>query len=272
MRLRRRTLGGAALLVLAAGAAPRASAQTNASVHVEELTSNELRDRVSGGATTVLVPIGGTEQNGPHMALGKHNVRVRLLAGLIAQRLGNALVAPVMAYVPEGAIEPPSAHMRWAGTISIPEAAFEAMLEGTSRSFRRHGLRDIVLLGDHGGYEQNLLRVAERLNREWQRQPGARVHALSEYYRASVHDFSQLLAARGYTTAEIGSHAGLSDTALTLAVDPSLVRGDLLARAPSKGDGVQGDARRATAELGRLGLARIVDASVAAIGERLRAR
>jgi creatinine amidohydrolase len=63
-------------------------------------------------------------------------------------------------------------------------------------------------------------------------------------------------------------HAGLADTALSLAVDPSLVRSDALAKAtasPGEDQGVRGDPRRATAELGRLGTQRIVDASVAAI-------
>src|SRR5215475_8382903 len=76
-------------------------------VFLEELTWTELRDQIRSGKTTILVPIGGTEQNGPHMALGKHNVRVKALSAAIARRLGNALVAPVLAYVPEGRISPP---------------------------------------------------------------------------------------------------------------------------------------------------------------------
>jgi hypothetical protein len=76
--------------------------------------------------TTAIVPVGGTEQSGPHMALGKHNVRVHVLAGRIAERLGNALVAPVVAYVPEGDVAGPSGHIRFAGTISVTPAAFEA--------------------------------------------------------------------------------------------------------------------------------------------------
>ena len=75
-------------------------------VFLEELSWTELRDQIRSGKTTVIVPIGGTEQNGPHMALGKHNVRVRYLSEKIARVLGNALVAPVIAYVPEGALGP----------------------------------------------------------------------------------------------------------------------------------------------------------------------
>ena len=237
------------------------------SVQIEELTSTELRDRVAAGATTVLIPIGGTEQNGAHMVLGKHNVRARVLAGEIAQRLGNALVAPVIAYVPEGSISPPAAHMRFAGTISIPEAVFESMLEATARSFKQHGFRNVFFLGDHGGYQKNEERVATRLNREWARDPACRVHALLAYYQATQGGYVAALKQRGYSQAEIGTHAGLADTALALAVDPSLVRGVMLKEGLKPGDnsGVQGDPRRATAELGRLGVQQVLDASVAAI-------
>jgi len=90
----------------------------NASVFLEDLTWNELRDLIGGGTTTIIIPIGGTEQSGPAMALGKHNARVKFLAEKIAERLGNALVAPVIAYVQEGSIDPPTAHMKFPGTIS----------------------------------------------------------------------------------------------------------------------------------------------------------
>ncbi len=238
------------------------------SVFLEELTSPELRERIAAGTTTALVPVGGTEQNGPHMLLGKHNVRVRVLAGRIAQQLGNAVVAPVLAYVPEGSIDPPAAHMRFAGTISIPEPAFEAVLEGAARSLRQHGFRTIVFLGDHGGYQHNQERVAARLNREWAASPkagdAARVLALTEFYRVTQHAYVDALKARGVAGAELGSHAGLADTALALAVDPKLVRADLLASAAGAG-GVTGDPRRSSAELGQLGVERIVEASVTAI-------
>jgi creatinine amidohydrolase/Fe(II)-dependent formamide hydrolase-like protein len=235
------------------------------SLALEELTWTELRDEISGGKTTILVPIGGTEQNGPHMALGKHNVRAKVLAQRIAAKLGNALVAPVIAYVPEGTVNPPTQHMRYPGTITIPEDAFEKTLESAARSFRQHGFVDIVLLGDHGGYQKSLKRVADRLNREWKAAP-ARVHAIEEYYRAAERGFGKILADRGFTAAEIGAHAGLPDTALTLDVDPRLVRTDRLASAGKGADsGVNGDPSRATAELGRVGAVLIVDETAAAI-------
>ena len=258
----------AALLCIALCGAGAANLAYAASLQLEEMSWIELRERIAAGSTTALVPIGGTEQNGPHMLLGKHNVRVKLLATRIAERLGNAVVAPVLAYVPEGAVEPPTLHMRYTGTITIPDAAFEALLEGAARSLRRHGLRDIVFLGDHGGYRASLDRVAAKLNREWG--AAAHVNALPEYYRAAQNDFAAMLKARGFSSDEIGPHAGLADTALTLALDPAQVRMDIAAARPrgAAADGVAGDPRRATAELGRIGVEHIVQTSIAAIRAR----
>jgi YVTN family beta-propeller protein len=214
-----------AALLLAPGS--NATASVNNGVLLDELTWTELRDAIVAGKTTIIVPIGGTEQNGPHMTLGKHNVRVKALAERIAGALGNALVAPVVAYVPEGSIDPPTAHMRFPGTISVPERAFEAVLEGAARSFKRHGFRDIVFLGDHGGYQTSEQTVAARLNREWAN-GSTRVIALVDYYRLASTRYAEVLRSRGYTDAEIGTHAGLADTSLALAVDPGLVRKERL--------------------------------------------
>jgi creatinine amidohydrolase len=234
------------------------------SVHLEELTWPELQGRVSAGATTALIPIGGTEQNGPHMALGKHNVRVRVLATRIAQQLGNAIVAPVLAYVPEGAIDPPTQHMRWPGTLTISDAAFEGVLESTAKSLRQHGFCHVVLLGDHGGYRASLDRVAARINTQWSKASACRVHTLPEYYRASIADHAQALQAKGFAAADIGTHAGLADTSLMLAIDPSLVRSDALADKRNN-SGVNGNASRASADLGKAAVEHIVQTSVAAI-------
>ena len=264
---------GAGLLLCGLLAAPAPARAASGPVQIEDMTWTELRDRLAAGSRTVLVPIGGTEQNGPHIVLGKHNARVRLLAGQIARALGNAVVAPVLAYVPEGAIHPPAAHMRFTGTVSIPEAAFEAVLDATARSFCQHGFQAVVLLGDHGGYQQALVRVAARLNQQSAaaKAPVCRAHALTEYYQASSAGHADLLRARGFAQAEIGSHAGLADTALALAVDPALVRPDKLVQAHQAGlrEGVAGDPRRASVELGQLGVDHIVQASVAALRQRI---
>lgn len=235
-------------------------------VALEDLTWTELRDRIAGGATIVLVPIGGTEQNGPHMTLGKHNVRARILAEKIALQLGGALVAPVIAYVPEGSVNPPSGHMRFPGTISISDAAFESVLESAARSLVHAGFRDVVFLGDHGGYQKNLQAVAARLNGEW-KTSRARAHAIVDYYATTQTAFVTALKERGYSDSEIGTHAGLADTSLALAVDPGLVRGERLRSGPklAPSDGVYGDPARASAELGKIGVDAIVARTVDAI-------
>ena len=247
-----------------------ARAETPDTVFLEDLTWTEVRDAIRAGKTTIIIPAGGTEQNGPHMALGKHNARVKVLSERIARGLGDALVAPVIAYVPEGAIVPPTGHMRYPGTITTPDDAFQKVLESAARSFRAHGFRHIVLLGDHGSTQAGQKAVAARLNREWAAS-GVRVHAIDEYYRAAETEVPQLFRGRGYRDAELGRHAGLTDTALTLGTDARLVRMDRL-RPGQNGDGVDGDPTRATAELGRAGADLIVSRTVDAIRKSITSR
>ena len=251
----------AALLAVAAGV----SAQTR-SVHIEDLTWFEIRDAMAAGKTGAIIYAGGTEQNGPHMTLGKHNVRVKALADKIARALGNALVAPVIAYVPEGNVNPPTLHMRFAGTMTVPAATFESVLEYAARSLRASGFRDIVFIGDHGGYQRNEEAVAKKLNREWSA-THVRVHALTDYYRVTETQYRQVLKARGFSDAEIGTHAGVADTSLALAIDPRIVREAHLAGGTSldAAHGVYGDPRRASVAAGAVGVDLIVRESVAAI-------
>lgn len=254
------------MAVDAVSAAPGPSGATS-TVMLEELTSTELRSRIDAGASTILVPIGGVEQSGPYIALGKHNVRAAVLAKMIAQKLGNTLVAPVVSYVPEGAINPPAAHMRFAGTISIPVPTFEALLEGAAASLRQHGFREIVFIGDHGGYQKSEQNVAQKLNRAWAKGSSAHVLALLAYYDITQTAFVADLKKRGYSSEEIGQHAGLADASLMLATEPSLVRSAAMAHGARPGleNGVRGDATRASAELGQIGVQHVIDASVAAV-------
>ena len=252
---------GMLLLVSQAGLA-----QTPRTVLLENLTWTEIRDQVHAGKTTIIIPIGGTEQSGPGIAVGKHNARAAFLAQKIAERLGNALVAPVVAYVPEGGYAPPSSHMRFPGTITIPDVVFEQMLESAAQSFAVHGFRHIVLLGDHGGYQKDLDQVAARLNKAWAGK--ARAIVPPEYYASASDGYAQQLRQRGYGDDEIGTHAGLADTSLQLAVAPQMVRQDLLQHGPKLGpaDGVYGgDPRRASADLGQLGVDAIVLHTVEAL-------
>ena len=237
-----------------------------ASVFIEDKTWTELRDEVKAGATTIIIPIGGTEQNGPAMALGKHNFRVKFLAEKIATKLGNAMVAPTIAYVPEGNIDPPESHMKFPGTISIADKTFEDMLASAARSFKHAGFKTIVLIGDHGSYQSDLTIVADKLNREWK--GSAWVFADRDYYNISQHQYVDALKTNGAKDSEIGTHAGLADTSLMLAVDPSKVRSDKIATGPKLGsaEGVyNGDPRNSSAKYGQLGIDLIVNGTVLAI-------
>src|SRR5213595_2006765 len=126
MLVRLRTL---CLFICCLAATAALGAQPANRVWLDDYTWTELATALNAGKTTIILPTGGTEQNGPHMALGKHNTRARVNAEAIARRLGNALVAPVLAYVPEGSVEPPTGHMRYAGTITLPDPWFEKVLE-----------------------------------------------------------------------------------------------------------------------------------------------
>lgn len=254
--------------------AQTAMAQAPATVQLEDMTWTELRDNVQAGKTTLIIPIGGTEQSGPYVALGKHNARVKILSERIAQGLGNAIVAPVVAYVPEGSYAPPASHMRFPGTITVPDDVFEKTLESAANSFKVHGFRNIVFLGDHGGYQNDIRQVVAHLNKSWAGS-GARAFVPPEYYGASSDGYAQVLRQHGVPEADIGTHAGLADTSLQLAVAPQMVRLDKLRSAPKPGtaDGVYGgDPRHASAELGRLGTDAIVSRTIDAIKKEIAVR
>jgi len=237
------------------------------SVFLEDLTWVEVRTLLEKGTTVAIVPTGGTEQNGYHAILGKHNYIVRYTAREIARRLGNALVAPVIAYVPEGDITPPSGHMRYTGTLSIPEKVFESLLEYTARSLRAHGFKVICFLGDSGGNQRSQQRVAQRLNHQWLNS-GVRVLHVEDYY--FKNDQIDWLKDDGETPASIGTHAGIRDTSELLYVFPEGVRRDWLPSSPSlMSTGANGDPARASAVRGEILVNLKINAAVREIREAL---
>ncbi len=168
------------------------------SLWTEELTWMEVRDALAAGNTTIIIGTGGIEQNGPYVATGKHNYVLATVLPYIAREIGNALIAPVVKFVPEGDIEPkPTGHMLYPGTISLEAATFEALLRDICRSYKTHGFVDIVLLGDSGGNQEGMKRVAEALNQKWAHEE-ARVHYLSEYYSDDLWSY-EYLKQRGIT-------------------------------------------------------------------------
>ena len=248
----------ASIIFLVAGQS--AVAQTPKTVMLEDLTWTELRDRIQSGMTTIIIPIGGTEQSGPYVALGKHNSRVKVLSQRIAEGLGNAFVAPVLSYVPEGSFAPPTSHMRFPGTITVPDDVFEKTLVSAANSFKIHGFNTIVFLGDHGSYQGNIKRVVAQLNKAWAGSH-ARAFLPPEYYGTSSIGYAQILRQRGFKDDEIGTHAGLADTSLQLAVAPQMVRTEKLRNGAKPGveTGIYGgDPRHSTAEIGQLGIDAIV--------------
>jgi creatinine amidohydrolase/Fe(II)-dependent formamide hydrolase-like protein len=237
-----------------------AVAQTPDTVFLEELTWTEVRDKLEAGTNTIIVATAGTEQNGPHMVLGKHRFIIRATSELIARELGNTLVSPVITHVPEGGIDPPTGHMRFPGTISLPNAYFTKVVEYTARSHRASGFTNIVFIGDSGGNQGGMKEVADALNEEWRGSP-ARIFFIPDYY--SANGFREWLVAQGESDESIGRHAGIHDTSELLAVAPGHIRLD--ARQPGggfQGSGVSGDPTRASAEYGKKGIALKVETAV----------
>src|SRR2546423_10102720 len=149
------------------------------SVFIADLTWPEVRQAIAGGKTTAIYYAGSTEQNGPHMALGKHNVIAEYVAGRVAQELGNALVIPVLPYAPTGD------HLKFPGTVNLSDKTFAAVAREVGASMLAAGFRNVVLMGDHGGGQQALKQAAAELDKE-RRATGARAYYLSDpYYNAN---------------------------------------------------------------------------------------
>ncbi len=165
-------------------------------VLIEEMTWMEVRDAIAAGKTTAIVATGGVEQNGPYVASGKHNFVLSATTEAIARELGNALVAPILKFVPEGDIDPPTGHMAFHATISLREETFRAVLTDVAGSLAAHGFTDIVFIGDSGGNTRGMQEVAEALNARWGGTP-ARVHHITEYYRQDIYSCDYLKAELG---------------------------------------------------------------------------
>lgn len=228
-------------------------------VEMADMTWVEVRTAIERGVTTAIVPSGGIEQNGPHMVLGKHDIIVRSAANRIATALGNALVAPVIAYVPEGDYAPPTGNMLYPGTLGVPEPVFAGVLEGIARSLKSAGFKTIALIGDHGGNQAAQASVAAKLNREWAGQ--VKVINVTDYYIDEAQ--MKFLRSKGETDATIGSHAGLIDTAELMSVHPEGIDlTKLKSYARKETPGHSGDPTRATPELGKALLDIRIDAAI----------
>lgn len=248
-------------LLLLCFAASSARAQPG-SVFIEELTWPEVQSAIAHGKTTAIFYAGSTEQNGPHMALGKHNWVARHVAQRIAEELGDALVYPVLPYAPTGDPARKTGHMRFPGSVSLSASTYGAVARDVASSAIAAGFRNVVLMGDHGDGQEVLKRVALELDRQWAPK-GTHVHYVPDLYYKSQEQVNAYLAQKGLPA---GRHAGIADTSELMAVDTAhqRIRADKLAPGDGR-NGVDGDPRRASAELGRVFLDMKVKAAVAQI-------
>ena len=190
-------------------------------VFIEEMTWMEVRDAMKAGKNTVIIATGGVEQNGPYVATGKHNYVLRATTEAIARKLGDALVAPIVPFVPEGDFDPPTAHMNYPGSVSVTEETYRALVTDICRSFRTHGFRHIVLIGDSGGNQDGLEAVAGEFNRSWS-EGKSRIHYVPEYY--NYGDVAKFLEDRGVDQKPEGLHDDFGMTAVLMVVNPTTVR------------------------------------------------
>jgi creatinine amidohydrolase len=230
---------------------------TSSPVEFELMTWPEVKHALASGKTTALVYNGGTEQRGPQNVNGGHTLMGRATVRMIALKLGNAIAAPVLPFSPNNA----SADLP--GTIGLTPQLYAALNEQVAEQLIKTGFKSVVLMGDHGGGQKELGEVAKKLDETYRRQ-GIRVVFCDDVYAKANADFDAWLEAHGYPKS---SHAGIPDTSEMLYLSGlrgAWVRKDLIKAAvgdpvPESGqrpdrtvnNGITGDARRSSAELGK---------------------
>ena len=192
------------------------------SVWIHELTFLEVRDAQRAGKTTIIIPTGGIEQNGPYQVTGKHDHLNRVHCDAIARKLGTALCAPIIHFVPQGDIDPPSGMMLYPGSIGVSEATYRALLTDVANSFRVTGFEHVVLLGDSGGNQRGMKEVASELAPKWAGTK-SRIHYIPEYYdwREATEFATKTL---GWKQGNDGFHDDAVTSAMMMIDDPNSVR------------------------------------------------
>jgi len=224
------------------------------SVYIEDLTSPEVKAAIAAGKTTAIIYAGSTEQNGPHLALGKHNFVAHYAAGEIAKKLGNALVYPTMPFAPTGSRELRTGHMRFAGSVSIDTETFQAVMRQVAQSALAAGFKNVFLMGDHGDEQDALRAAAKDLEDQYDKlDETAHVYYVPDLYWREKEQMKAYLAERGIP---YDAHAATDDTSEVMFLDEKKwIRRDKLALSTAKErptTGVEGDPTKATPELGNM--------------------
>jgi len=193
-------------------------------VWMDEMTWMEVRDAIASGKTTAIVATGGIEQNGPYAVNGKHAFIVRSDAEAIAKRLGDALVAPVVPFAPEDYVEGAGDYRNFPGTFHLRTEIFQEVLKDICLALKRHGFRDIALIGDNLPNQEAMAEVADELNAEWAGE-AARVHHIPEYY-AQHGVIDRDLPNWGVNQESEGVHSSYRVEATLMAINPDYVRLD----------------------------------------------
>src|SRR5438067_9026396 len=126
--------------------------------------------------TTALVYNGGTEHRGPQNVNGGHTLMGHATVVAIAEKLGNAIAAPVMPFSVNNA----SATLP--GTIGLTAPLFAALNEQVAEQLIKSGFKNVVLMGDHGGGQRELGEIAKKVGEKYASQ-GIRVVFCDEVYQ-----------------------------------------------------------------------------------------
>lgn len=243
-----------------------------ATVAMGDLCWTAIEAAMAAGYDTVLVPLGATEQHGPHLPISTDTRLATALATRVAERLGGTLVAPTLP------IGPSAEHMSFPGTMSIGAEAVRHVLRDSVDSLGAHGFERVVLFPGHGGWFPVLGSLYPELAPETECDLFA-ITGLQWYMDLLEEGLDQA----GLDVDEPTVHAGASETAMMLAVDPDLVSDEdpppghtgqvsparLFAEGVEAYDenGILGDPRPATADAGE----HLIEHVTAAYADFLRA-
>lgn len=192
------------------------------SVFMDDMTWSEITNAMKAGKTTVILPAGGLEATGPFITLNKHQNMLRASTDMIARKLGNALVAPVVRYVPpdEGIERGP-----YVGDFNITLAAYKSTLTDIVTALKDDGFKEIILIGDHQGAQRGMKEVAAELTPKWAGSP-THVHFVADYYdRTAVQNYiKNTLGITEKRAPDGGFGDNYYNTAILFAVNPEGIR------------------------------------------------